>query len=91
MIVAEGMGGGGGGAPVGWIVFGVLAAVAVVAALVHHSRAQEARRRVGSHVQPDAGLVTLHDLPAPGSPPSMAVGISAVSDSAGELTLVEHG
>lgn len=90
MIVAEGMGGGG-GAPVGWIVFGVLAAVAVMAALVHHSRAVQARGRVGSQVQPDPGLVSLHDLPAPGSPPSMAVGITTVPDSNGELTLVEHG
>ena len=58
---------------------------------MRRSRLHEARRRVASQVQPDPGLVTLHDLPSPGSPPSMAVGIAVMPDTTGELTLVEHG
>jgi hypothetical protein len=91
MFIAEGAMGGGGGAPVGWIVFGIAVAAAVVATAVHHSRVTQARSRVGSHVQPDPGLVTLHDLPAPGSPPSMAVGVALAADTAGTVTLVEGG
>lgn len=91
MFIAEGAMGGGGGAPVGWIVFAIAVAAAVVAAAVHHSRATQARSRAGSHLHPDPGLVTLHDLPAPGSPPSMAVGVALTPDTAGAITLVEGG
>ena len=90
MVVAEGMGGGG-GAPVGWSVFGLLVGAAIVALLVRRTRAHAVRARVASSVQPDPGLVTLHDLPAPGSRPTMAVGIAVAHDPVGELTLLEHG
>ncbi len=90
MLVAEGMGGGG-GAPVGWIVFGLVAGAVVVAMLVRRTHAHAARARVASTVQPDPGAVTLHDLPAPGSLPTMAVGVAVAHDPAGELTLLEHG
>jgi hypothetical protein len=90
MVVAEGMGGGG-GAPVGWIVFSLLVGAAVVALMVRRTRVHAAHARVASRVQPDPGLVTLHDLPAPGSLPTMAVGVAVAHDRVGELTLLEPG
>ena len=79
------------GTPVAAIVLGLLAAAALVGWVMHRSRMVQAQGRVGSQVHPDLGAVTLHDLPAPGSPPSVSVGVALAADPTGVQTLEEHG
>ena len=88
-VLAEGMGGDGGGLSGGTIAV-IVVALAAAAGLAARSRQTHiARSRVRATSHPDAGVVLLHELPAPGAPPSLAIGIRWHPDAAGTVSLLE--
>ena len=79
--------GGGGGDNTTWIVLAVVSVAIVALLLRHRSTASKARARVSATTRPDAGVVELHDLPAPGSRSTVAIGVR-VSHDAGDVQLI---
>jgi len=89
-LLAAGMGGDDGGMSTGTIV-AIVIAVVVAAGLVARSRqTHRARARVTARLSPDTGHVQLHDLPAPGAVPSIAVGVTLTGDSLGTVSISEE-
>ncbi|MDO8389996.1 MAG: hypothetical protein Q7V57_05875 [Actinomycetota bacterium] len=88
-ILAEGMGGDSSSLSTGWIIAIVVGVVGVATLVVRSRQMHAARVRVAVHPTHDAGAVQLHDLPAPGAPRSVALGVRLTPDPAGAPTIQE--